>query len=390
MKCALCPSLTRAPEDQARAAADAVARDAYGRLLAILARRTGHLADAEDALAGAFTKALQTWSQTGVPDNPQAWLLAVARRSLIDAARRSKTRQTHEGEVIARIEALAAENSDRTLPDERLSLMLVCAHPDIDPALHTPLMLQAVLGLDAARIASAFLIKPATMGQRLSRAKARIREAGLGFEPPEARTLPARLQPVLDAIYAAYGTGWEAFGEDGGGAKGLAEEARFLAELTATLCPDSAEAQALAALIAYCEARRPARRSAEGVFIALCDQDTRALGRRSYRPSRKPAAPCDEPVCAQGATVWKPLCNRSTPSAASPARPTGAPPRRYMMLWLALVRPASAQKSLALAPMVKPLGPRLHSFCCSPCRGVDKAISLGGRRWRTGAPRQAR
>jgi len=258
---------------KARAAAEAVARDAYGRLLATLAKRTGDLADAEDALAGAFAKALETWPDAGLPDNPNAWLLAVAKRRLIDEARKITTRRANEADLIARIEALAADEADHALPDERLSLMLICAHPDIDPAMHTPLMLQTVLGLDAARIASAFLVKPAAMGQRLSRAKARIKATGLRFERPEAAQLPVRLQPVLNAIYAAYSTGWDALGEDEGGAKGLADEARFLATLTAQLCPESAEALALCALIEYCEARKPARRSKERAFIPLSEQD---------------------------------------------------------------------------------------------------------------------
>ncbi len=262
------------PDTQARAAAEAVARQAYGRLLATLAKRTGDLAHAEDALSGAFAKALETWPTRGLPDTPDAWLLSVARRRLIDEARKAATHRAHEAELIGRIETLAAEDVDQALPDDRLSLMLVCAHPDIDPAIHTPLMLQTVLGLDAARIASAFLVKPAAMSQRLSRVKARIKEAKLSFELPDAAHLPERLQPVLDAIYAAYGTGWDALGEDEGRIKGLADEARFLASLTAQLCDHSAEAHALCALIDYCEARKPARRSADGRFIPLSGQDT--------------------------------------------------------------------------------------------------------------------
>ncbi len=258
---------------KAQAAAEAVARDAYGRLLATLARRTGDLAQAEDALSDAFAKALEVWPEKGVPDAPDAWLLSVAKRRLIDEARKAATHRANEAELIGRIETLAVESEDRALPDDRLGLMLVCAHPDIDPTMHTPLMLQTVLGLDAARIASAFLVKPAAMGQRLSRAKARIKVAGLSFELPDASLLPDRLQPVLNAIYAAYGTGWDALGEDEGRIKGLAEEARFLAHITAQLCANNAEAHALCALIDYCEARKPARRSAEGHFIPLSEQD---------------------------------------------------------------------------------------------------------------------
>lgn len=257
----------------ARAAAETVARQAYGRLLAILVKHTADLADAEDALGGALARALESWPESGVPDNPDAWLISTARRRLIDAARRAHTRQANEIELMSRLEAQTSNGADARLPDERLGLMLVCAHPGIDAAMHTPLMLQCVLGVDAARIASAFLVKPATMGQRLARAKARIKAAQLSFEIPEAEVLNARLTPVLDAIYAAYTAGWDALGDEGGAAQGLTGEARFLAALLAQLCPDHGEALALASLIEHCEARKPARRD-NNRFIPLCEQDT--------------------------------------------------------------------------------------------------------------------
>lgn len=256
----------------ARAAAEAAARDAYGRLLGLVARRTGDLADAEDALADAFAAALTAWPAGGVPDNPQAWLLTAARRKLTDAGRKASVRRKAEPALVQLAEE-AESAAARDWPDERLALMTACARDKIDPALHAPLMLQVVLGLDAARIASAFLVKPATMGQRLSRAKARIREAGLSFERPAPDALTARLAPVLDAIYAAYGTGWEAHGGDDRASWGLAEEAGFLASLTAHLAPNSGGAHGLVALIAHCEARAPARRGVGGAYIPLGEQD---------------------------------------------------------------------------------------------------------------------
>lgn len=259
--------------DQARAAAETAARNAYGGLLAILARRTRDLEMAEDALADAFAKALEAWPEIGVPENPQAWLLTTARRRLTDLARRVAVRSRAEPELLVLLNRIGDMEGRDGPYDDRLSLMLACAHPDVDEALHTPLMLQAVLGLNAARIGAAFLVSPAAMGQRLSRAKAKIRAAAIPFETPGPDALAARLQPVLHAIYAAYTAGHDLIGEEPGKARGLSGETLFLAGLVARLAPGAAEAHALFALIAYCEARAPARRARDGAFIALSEQD---------------------------------------------------------------------------------------------------------------------
>lgn len=263
------------PTDQrerAHGAAESAARDAYGRLLGILARRTGDLCAAEDALSDAFEAALSSWARNGAPASPEAWLLTAARRKLTDAGRRSAVRRALEP-ALTQLAEEAAHSAPTEWPDERLALMTACVRPEIDPGLHAPLMLQVVLGLDAARIASAFLVKPATMGQRLSRAKARLREAGLRFEQPPPERLSASLEPVLDAIYAAFGAGWDGLGVDDPSRAGLTEEAAFLASLTARLAPNSGEAHGLFALIAHCEARAGARRDAAGAFVALDDQN---------------------------------------------------------------------------------------------------------------------
>ncbi|XBQ16914.1 MAG: DUF6596 domain-containing protein [Oceanicaulis sp.] len=259
-------------ETAGRAAAEAAARNAYGKLLASLVRRTRDLAAAEDALADAFAAALERWPEDGPPDRPEAWLLTTARRKLIDRSRRDAVRREAEPQLALLTDGLAEAAEAGALPDHRLGLMLACADPAIDPGLRTPLMLQVVLGLDAARIGSAFLVSPAAMGQRLSRGKAAIKQAGLVFDPPGADALPARLAPVLDAVYAAYGAGWEAPAGEGK-VRDLTEEARFLARLITELSPGAAEAWALFALIEYCEARAPARRDGEGRFVPLSDQD---------------------------------------------------------------------------------------------------------------------
>jgi len=254
------------------ATADAVARHSYGKLVAFLAARSGNLAAAEDALSEAFAKALEDWPANGCPDTPEAWLLTVARRKLIDATRRRKNEEPAEDYELAAdsIPDLSLENE---IPDRRLGLLFACAHPAIEPAIRAPLMLQAVLGLEAARIASAFLMSPAAMGQRLVRAKNKIRMAGIPFRVPERAEMPDRLEAVLDAIYAAFAEGWlDPAGTDAG-RRDLAEEAIFLGSMVAELLPGEPEALGLLALMLYAEARRKARRSPAGEYIPLAEQD---------------------------------------------------------------------------------------------------------------------
>lgn len=250
------------------------ARASYSRLVAYLAARSGDIAAAEDALGDAFRAALERWPTHGIPEKPEAWLLTSARRRLIDETRH-KIVQDQASTTIRLLTEEAAEHADMMgdFPDERLKLLFISAHPAIDPASRTPLMLQVVLGLDAARIASAFLVSPAAMSQRLVRAKVKIREARIAFEIPERCELPERLDAVLDAIYAVYGTGWE----DAAGAdprrRGLADEAIWLARLVVHLLPEDPEAKGLLALMLYCEARRPARRTRKGDYVPLSDQN---------------------------------------------------------------------------------------------------------------------
>ncbi len=259
-------------EETARRAAEQAARQSYGKLVAILGARGRDVAAAEDALAEAFRIALQTWPERGVPDRPEAWLLVTARRALGHAARHARVVDAGQ----ATLELLQPDPAAPDFPDERLALLFICAHPAIDEAIQAPLMLQTVLGLDAERIAACFLTSPAAMGQRLVRAKAKIRDAGIAFAVPDTDALPARLDAVLSAIYAAYGTGWEDVHDAEPRRKGLAEEAIWLARVAAGLLPASAEARGLLALMLHCEARRPARRDAAGRFVPLDAQDPAA------------------------------------------------------------------------------------------------------------------
>ncbi|MGC1617789.1 MAG: DUF6596 domain-containing protein [Candidatus Acidiferrum sp.] len=253
--------------------AEAVARRSYGKLVAFLAARTQDVAAAEDALSEAFAAALVDWPRNGCPSNPEAWLLTVARRKVIDMVRGQRRHEIAGDQLRVMAEGLEAAAAESEIPDQRLALMFACAHPAIDAGIRAPMILQVVLGLDAAMIASAFLISPATMGKRLVRAKEKIRQAGIPFRIPEREELSARLDTVLDATYAAFTEGWT----DPGGTdlvrRDLTEEALFLARLLAELLPEEPEPLGLLALMLYVEARRRARRNEESEYVPLAQQD---------------------------------------------------------------------------------------------------------------------
>jgi len=232
------------------------------------------VAAAEDALGDALVSALETWPRDGIPANPDAWLLSAARRKLIDAARHAHVEAAAAPALEILIDpARRADMTDAVFPDERLKLLFVCAHPAIDDAARTPLMLQAVLGLDAARIASAFLVAPATMSQQLVRVKAKIRDAGIRFDVPDLHELPSRVAAVLEAIYAAFGSGWDDVAGADSRRRGLADEAIWLGRLVTRLLPGEPEALGLLALMLHCDARRAARRDADGRYVPLDQQD---------------------------------------------------------------------------------------------------------------------
>ena len=255
-------------------AIEAIARNSYGQLIAYIVARCGDVAAAQDALSDAFVAALEKWPVEGVPEKPEAWLLHVARNRIIDAARRHQVQQKSEAFLrqIAEEAESAAETREH-FPDERLKLLFVCAHPAIDAAARTPLMLQTVLGIDAERIASAFLVSPAAMSQRLVRAKNKIRDAAIPFRVPEPPEWDERTSFVLDAIYSAYTTGWQSVMETSATHHALAAEAISIGRTAVQLMPNEPEARGLLALMLHCEARRAARYTSSGEFVPLDQQN---------------------------------------------------------------------------------------------------------------------
>jgi RNA polymerase sigma-70 factor (ECF subfamily) len=314
---------TTAAAARARARAELAARGSYGRLLAVLAAPTRDIAGAEDALADAFERALRTWPEAGVPENPEAWLLTVARNRQRDelgsAARRTSapldvlenggagaasadvgpaSSAGEQGAAGGSVAAGATISSGSAgagaaissgsagpasvdpasidldaVPDKRLELLFVCAYPAIDPAVRTPLMLQTVLGFESAQIAAAFALPAPAMAQRLVRAKRRIRAAAIPFAVPERSAMAARLPPVLEAVYGCYAIDWQRVSGETL-RDSLSGEALYLATLLAELLPTEPEVHGLAALLCLSLARTDARTGPAGEHVPLDEQDT--------------------------------------------------------------------------------------------------------------------
>ena len=261
-------------------ALERVFRAASGRIIAVLAARYRNLALAEDAFSEACLRALRAWPDSGVPDDPAAWLYRAASRVILDALRQQSVRERHSISEPPRepsAEELMMDDS-QIIPDERLRLILICCHPAVAQDARAALTLRLVCGLTVTEIARAFLVEEATLAQRLVRAKRKIADAGISFELPPPEHWPERLEAVLSTLEIAYSRAHE-------DASGTAARAHFAAEvlhltsLLVQLLPGESEAYAIAALVRYSEARRPARVDADGLMVPLSDQDPRLWNR---------------------------------------------------------------------------------------------------------------
>lgn len=253
---------------QVRAAAIRTARASYGRLVAVLAAQAGDLAAAEDALADAFERALRTWPETGVPDSPEGWLLAVARNRLKDGWKSAAHRTSRPLDDAQEVSAVAVVDGDPdAIPDRRLELLFACAHPAIDAAARAPLMLQVVLGFEAVDLARLYVVSPAAMAQRLVRAKKRIKRLRVPFVVPDRSAVPERLAAVLDAVYGCFTL---AAGSDDPAVRALGGEAEYLAGVLAHLLGNEPEAWSLLALITLSRSRE---RPAGAPYLPLDQQD---------------------------------------------------------------------------------------------------------------------
>src|SRR5215813_4737604 len=260
-------------------------RSESGRVLATLVRLLGDLDLAEEAMHEAFAVALETWPQTGIPDKPRPWLISTARFKAIDAMRRRARFEGAQRDLVAHMESrvndppLEVEDfGDEEIDDDRLRLIFTCCHPALPPEGQVALTLREICGLTTEEIARAFLVTPATLAQRIVRAKAKIREASIPYEVPAPQDLPERLDAVLQVIYLVFNEGYSAAAGTEVTRAELTGEAIRLGRLLAELQPEP-EAIGLLALMLLQESRRAARTSATGELILLENQD-RALWNR--------------------------------------------------------------------------------------------------------------
>jgi RNA polymerase sigma-70 factor, ECF subfamily len=254
---------------------DELYRSDSRRVLATLIRLLGDFDLAEEALQDAFAAALQSWPQAGIPGNPRAWLISTGRFKAIDHIRRRARHDASLGELARRLDRTIApppEVSDESIEDDRLRMIFTCCHPALQPDAQVALTLRTVCGLTTEEIARAFLAQTPAIAQRIVRAKAKIRDAGIPYEVPERTALPDRLDAVLRVIYLVFNEGYSASSGSTLTRVDLSAEAIRLGRLLVELLPDP-EAEGLLALMLLHESRRAARTTADGEIVLLEDQD---------------------------------------------------------------------------------------------------------------------